>query len=152
MEGFGFMLMASLIWLVFLIIVLSIIALITVIGFWKCYSYLGYDKPWLAIIPFAQTFGFSQMLADDTGSMYIGNTRLPHWVFGCYPVVCLVCAFIPLIGGLLSLAVGVILGGNMFTKILAAVKGVEESECSLMGHISGVLPVVAACSMIKNCK
>ena len=115
----------------------------------KALKALGYDKAWLAWIPFACTFGCADAVAKDEDLVdMFGSFSVPAFVFKLWWIVPLVVAlpFVPFPGGLgrlLTFALNIVFLGSIYAKMFAALDGKTESEEQVLGCVSGALPIVA---------
>ena len=101
----------------------------------KALKALGYDKAWLAWIPYGCTFACADAAAKDED---------PVELFGSFTV--LVLGFLPFPGWLsnvLNIALNIVFMGSIYAKMFAELDGKTESEEQVLGCVSGFLPIVA---------
>lgn len=141
--GFGL-----LFFVILLVLVIAIYVLFS-LAHMKALKALGYDKAWLAWIPFACTFGCADAVAKDEDLVdMFGSFSVPAFVFKLWWIVPLVVAlpFVPFPGGLGRLqtfALNIVFLGSIYAKMFAALDGKTESEEQVLGCVSGALPIVA---------
>ena len=101
----------------------------------KALKALGYDKAWLAWIPYGCTFACADAAAKDED---------PVELFGSFTVPALL--FLPFPGWLsnvLNIALNIVFMGSIYAKMFAELDGTTESEEQVLGCVSGFLPIVA---------
>ena len=124
----------------------------------KALKALGYDKAWLAWIPYGCTFACADAAAKDEedGELFVAKDEDPVELFGSFTVpallfklwwiLLLVLGFLPFPGWLsnvLSIALNIVFMGSIYAKMFAELDGKTESEEQVLGCVSGFLPIVA---------
>ncbi|MFG6345816.1 MAG: hypothetical protein K1W35_19485 [Lachnospiraceae bacterium] len=137
----------------YLVVVLIILAVCYVLAFlshMKALKAMGYDKAWMAWIPFAQWYACADAATagrqDDV--KLFGSVSVPVSLYKFWWVLWLILQvvsqfFLGSILGLLSTVVQVIFLGNTYVKMYAALDGTDEKDQQVIGYISGFLPIIA---------
>ena len=98
----------------------------------KALKALGYDKAWLAWIPYGCTFACADAAAKDEDPVELfGSFTVPALLFKLWWILLLVLGFLPFPGWLSNVL--------MFAEL----DGKTESEEQVLGCVSGFLPIVA---------
>ena len=98
----------------------------------KALKALGYDKAWLAWIPYGCTFACADAAAKDED---------PVELFGSFTVPALL--FPGWLSNVLNIALNIVFMGSIYAKMFAELDGKTESEEQVLGCVSGFLPIVA---------
>jgi len=134
---------------------IAVVILIIAIACYVIFSYshmkalkaLGYDKAWLAWIPYGCTFACADAAAKDEDPVELfGSFTVPALLFKLWWILLLVLAFLPFPGWLsnvLNIALNVVFMGSIYAKMFAELDGKTESEEQVIGCVSGFLPIVA---------
>ena len=88
----------------------------------KALKALGYDKAWLAWIPYGCTFACADAAAKDEDPVL----PFPGWL-----------------SNVLNIALNIVFMGSIYAKMFAELDGKTESEEQVLGCVSGFLPIVA---------
>ena len=132
-----------------------VVAVIIIIAWYVLCSYahmkalkaLGYDKAWLAWIPYGCTFACADAAAKDEDPVELfGSFTVPALLFKLWWILLLVLGFLPFPGWLsnvLSIALNIVFMGSIYAKMFAELDGKTESEEQVLGCVSGFLPIVA---------
>lgn len=138
------------------IIILSLVVgivfyVLTSLGHMKALQVLGYDKAWLAWIPFGVYFGCADAVCgNDEKVMLFGKFEIPAIIFKLWWIIPIVIFFLPVEGILLSLlslldtVVRVVFLGYTYTKMYARIDGKTEHDSQVLGLLSGFIPLIAA--------
>ena len=93
----------------------------------KALKALGYDKAWLAWIPYGCTFACADAAAKDEDPVELfGSFTVPGWL-----------------SNVLNIALNIVFMGSIYAKMFAELDGKTESEEQVLGCVSGFLPIVA---------
>lgn len=130
------------------LIVILVIALVcyvlTSLAHMKALKALGYDKAWMAWIPFAQQYALADVAADNQESVTLfGSLSVPATLYKFWWILWIILPFVPLVGGLASVVVMVVFLGNCYVKIYARLDGTSEQEQQVIGYLSGFLVIIA---------
>ena len=131
----------------------------------KALRMIGYNKAWLAWVPYLRYWAIADATKDDGpttriyGRWNVYNALYTLWFALLFVVQLMdggITVFIPAaLGTILDLIImGVFLGGA-YAKVLSRITGKPEEECYFFGAWSGVFPIVAAirfCFAKKNQK
>ena len=113
----------------------------------KALKALGYDKAWLAWIPYGCTFACADAAAKDEDPVELfGSFTVPALLFKLWWILLLVLGFLPFPGWLsnvLNIALNIVFMGSIYAKMFAELDGKTESEEQVLGCVSGFLPIVA---------
>lgn len=110
----------------------------------KALKALGYDKAWLAWIPYGCTFACADAAAKDEDPVELfGSFTVPALLFKLWWILLLVLGFLPFPGWLsnvLNIALNIVFMGSIYAKMFAELDGKTESEEQVLGCVSGFLP------------
>lgn len=110
----------------------------------KALKALGYDKPWMAWIPFANYYAYADSVTKGQDSVTLfGNVTIPVMVYKLWWIASFVAPFIPVIGTLLSTVITVIFLGNCYVKMYARLENTPEQDQQVIGYLSGFLAIIA---------
>lgn len=110
----------------------------------KALKALGYDKPWMAWIPFANYYAYADSVTQGQESVTLfGNVTIPVMVYKLWWIASFVAPFIPVIGTLLSTVITVIFLGNCYVKMYARLENTPEQDQQVIGYLSGFLAIIA---------
>ena len=131
----------------YLIIVLMIVVVCWVlygISHMKALKAVGYDKAWMAWIPYANMWALAEVALDGDESVTLfGSFNIPEIAFKIWWVIGLVLSFIPTVGSLLNLVLTVICLGTCYIKMYAKLDGRDEKDVQALGYVSGFFPIIA---------
>lgn len=130
------------------IVVIGIVAIVCYVLFgishMKALNALGYDKPWLAWIPYGNYFGMADAVTGDEDSVNLfGNVNIPVMAYKLWWLGAIVASFIPAVGSLLVLVITIVFLGNTYGKMYAELEGKTEQDTQAIGYVSGFLPIIA---------
>lgn len=118
----------------------------------KALKALGYDKAWLAWIPYGVYFGCADAVSKDEDKvMLFGKFSIPAMVFKLWWVLPLVINFLPLDESVIQFinrVIYIVFLGCTYAKMYARIEGKEEKDTQVLGCISGFIPIIAACKFI----
>lgn len=109
----------------------------------KVLKALDYTNPWMAWIPFLNTFALANCTADEDGNTKIGNWKLPTIVFSFWFVAGWILSYVPSVGSLLNLLLQVACMGTCFSYIYSMCENKEEKDVTTIAVVSGFVPIVA---------
>ena len=110
----------------------------------KALKALGYDKAWLAWIPFANFYAYADSVTKGQDSVTLfGNLSVPVMVYKLWWIASFVAPFIPVIGTLLSTVITVIFLGNCYVKMYARLENTPEQDQQVIGYLSGFIGIIA---------
>lgn len=126
-------------------VVIALIAyVLSSLAHMKALKALGYDKAWMAWIPFAQFYALADAAADNQQSVHLfGSVSVPAALYKFWWALWIVVSFIPVIGSIAAFAIIVIFLGNCYVKIYARLDGTSEQEQQVIGYLSGFLSIIA---------
>lgn len=135
---------ALLIWIAFYVI--------QSVAYMKALKALGYDKAWLAWIPYVQYYACADAVSDNQENVYLFNKFLtPVWLFKFWWAIALAIGFLPLlstVSGLLKILLQVFFLGAVYTKMYARLEYKQEQDTQVIGCISGLFPIIASIKFI----
>ena len=113
----------------------------------KALNALGYDKSWLAWIPFGVYYACAEAVAgqDEKVKMF-DSWEVPSMVFNlCWivPVAFLLLPFPAALESIINLALNIIFLGSTYAKMYARFEGKTEKDTQALGCVSGFLPIIA---------
>lgn len=133
--------------LLFLFIILVACYVLCSFSHMKALKALGYDKAWLAWIPYGVWFACADSVSRDEESVKLFNSfDVSALVFKLWWIVPLVLAFLPInssIYNVINVVLRVIFLGCAYTKMYARLEYKAESDTQAVGYVSGFLPIVA---------
>lgn len=133
----------------FMLILCIIEYLVAALAYQKVFKQFGYDKAWLAWIPFGNCYGIAELAAQLKGNPekmdIVSNFSIPNKYFKFWWIISIALVFLPFttLSNLLSALLRVFCLGRCFTVIMAKQDNKTEEEVSAFGHISAILPLVA---------
>ncbi len=140
------MAMVGVVWaiIIFSFLIGAIFYVLCGISHSKALKALGYDKPWMAWIPFANFWALAEVALDgEENILFFDSLRVPAMLFKLWWLVAYAVALIPGVGGLLNLVLQIICLGACYTKMYARLDGKTEDETKGIGYVSGFLPIIA---------
>lgn len=139
---------------------LIVVAALLSIGVYVFYAFahmkalkaLGYDKAWLAWIPYGWYFGCADSVSQNEDSVKLFNKfSVPAIVFKLWWILPIVISFLPLNSSLINIVnrvIYIIFLGCTYAKMYARIEGKTEQETQVLGCVSGFLPIIAAFKFI----
>lgn len=110
----------------------------------KALKTLGYDKPWMAWIPFANYYAYAEAASDRQENVNLfGNLSVPSIVYKLWWIAWIVVSFIPAVGTILAYAVKIIFLGNCYVKMYAKLENTPEQDQQVIGYLSGFITLIA---------
>lgn len=133
--------------LLFLFVILVACYVLCSFSHMKALKALGYDKPWLAWIPYGVWFACadSVSIGEDSVKLF-GNVSVSAMIFKIWWIVPLVLAFLPINGSVynvINVLLRVAFLGCAYTKMYARLEYKAESDTQAVGYVSGLFPIVA---------
>lgn len=117
----------------------------------KALKALGYQNAWLAWIPYGNYYGYADAVSQgEEKVMLFGKVGIPALLFKLWWILPLALGFI-LEGEVYTVLVrliNIVFLGYTYTRMYARIEGKTEEETTLMGCVSGFLPIVAAIKFI----
>ncbi len=114
----------------------------------KALNLLGYDKAWLAWIPYGVYYACADCVSDNQeNTMMFNKFSVPTLVFKLWWIVALVVTYLPwnsTITGIIRTALFIVFLGYTYAKMFARLEGKTEEETMAVGCVSGFLPIIAA--------
>ena len=147
MSYLGYLLGLSIGAIIFAFVFVIAIYVLFAVSHMKALQALGYDKPWLAWIPYANWFACADCVSigEDSVTLF-GSFSVPAFVFKFWWVVPLALLAIPLndrIEQIINLALNIVFLGCTYAKMYARLDGRTERDEQVLGCVSGFLPIVA---------
>lgn len=138
-------------YLVFVLIIAVVFYVLYAISHMKALKALGYDKPWMAWIPFANYYALADAALNGGDSMQLfGSLSIPAMVFKLWWVISFVVSFIPGVGNILNLVLRIICLGTCYIKMYARLEHKDEKDVQAIGYVSGFLPIIALCKFLAG--
>ncbi len=118
----------------------------------KALNALGYDKAWLAWIPFVIYYGLADAVCGNEKKVTLfGKIEIPSILFKLWWVLSLVLFFLYFNTGKYSLIIkllNIVFLGCTYAKMYARLYGKTEKKMQILGCISGYIPFIASCKFI----
>ena len=138
----------------YFIVVFAIIAVVYVlygISHMRALRALGYDRPWMAWIPFANNWALAEVTLNGAENINFFNSfDVPAMVFKLWWLIAIGVSYVPIVGMLLNLALRVICLGTCYIKMYARLDGTTEKDQQVIGYVSGFFPIVASCKFLAG--
>ncbi|MBO5033060.1 MAG: hypothetical protein J6C19_12920 [Lachnospiraceae bacterium] len=147
--------MAALAFLGAYLLVVVVIALayyvVSSLAHMKALKAAGYDKAWMAWIPFANYYALADAAADHQDKVNLfGTLSVPAALYKFWWAVSIVLSFIPVIGSLASAVIKIIFLGNCYVKLFARLDRTSEQEQQVIGYLSGFLGIIAVVKFLAG--
>lgn len=118
----------------------------------KALNMLGYDKAWLAWIPYANYYACADAVSDNQENVYLFEKySVPALLFKIWWVISIAIGWLPInstVIWILKSLVQIVFLGAVYTKMYARLEYKSEQDTQVMGCISGFLPIIAAIKFI----
>lgn len=113
----------------------------------KALKALGYDKAWIAWIPYGVYFGCADAVSGKENNIRLFNQlEVPVLLFKLWWIVPVIFLFLPLnfwLESLVNLVLEVIFLGCTYAKMYARLENKSEKDTQVIGCVSGAVPIVA---------
>lgn len=109
----------------------------------KALKAMGYDKAWAAWIPFFSSYALADCIPETKENVNMFGLSIPGQVFKFWWLVSFVVAYVPAVGGILSLAVTILCAGFCYTSIYSILEGKSKDEVKVVGYLSGWINLIA---------
>ncbi|MDE6910147.1 MAG: hypothetical protein K2P44_06745 [Lachnospiraceae bacterium] len=137
-------------YLVLVLVICVVCYVVSSLAHMKALKAMGYDKAWMAWIPFAQWYACADAATagkQDNVTLF-GSFSVPVSLYKFWWALWLVLQVLSqfLLGsilGLLATVVQIIFLGNSYVKMYAALDGTDEKDQQVIGYISGFLVIIA---------
>lgn len=131
-------------YLIFLLVIAVAVYVLYSLSHMKALKALGYDKPWMAWIPFACYWAFAEAALNGEDNVQLfGSLNLPGIALKLWWVVAYIVMWVPAVGRLLYVVVTIIGLGTCYIKMYARLDGKDEKDVQAIGYVSGFLPIIA---------
>lgn len=138
-------------YLLVILVVLAVCYVLTSLAHMKALKALGYDKAWMAWIPFAQQYALADVAAGNQESVTLfGTLSVPAMLYKFWWVLWIICPFIPVIGTFATTALMIVFLGNCYVKIYARLDNTSEQEQQVIGYLSGFLVIIAVVKFLAG--
>ena len=120
----------------------------------KALKAMGYDKAWLAWIPYGVFYACADAAAEGEGEKVklFGSLELPAMVFKLWWILPVALLFIPVNGtveNVITIILNVVFLGCSYAKMYAKLEGKQESETQAIGCVSGLIPIIAVVKFLS---
>ena len=139
-NALGALLAGSLAILAIAVVLSIVFYVLWSIGCYRVLKKLGFQNAWMAWIPVVSYIALG--LAEDNKTMNLFGLDIPTVVYALWIVIWFVAGKIPSAGGILSLAVQILLSGRIYQHVYAKIEGRDESETAVIGFLSGWLGII----------
>lgn len=109
----------------------------------KALKAMGYDKAWAAWIPFFSSYALADCIPETKENVNMFGLSIPGQVFKFWWLVSFVVAYVPAVGGILSLVVTILCAGFCYTSIYSILEGKSKDEVKVVGYLSGWINIIA---------
>lgn len=120
----------------------------------KALKAMGYDKAWLAWIPYGVWYACADAVAgDDEQVRLFDSFEVPVLVFKLWWIVPLVLNFVSFSGSLenmINFALNLVFLGSTYAKMYAVLDHKTEKETQTIGAVSGIVPIVAVVKFLMR--
>lgn len=120
----------------------------------KALKAMGYDKAWLAWIPYGVWYACADAVAgDDEQVRLFDSFEVPALVFKLWWIVPLVLNFVSFSGSLenmINFALNLVFLGSTYAKMYAVLDHKTEKETQTIGAVSGIVPIVAVVKFLMK--
>lgn len=117
----------------------------------KALKALGYDKAWIAWIPYGSYYGLADAVCDNEEKVTLfGKFEIPSILFKLWWILPIVLFFLPLGNAytLITRVIYIIFLGCTYAKMYARLDGKTEQETQVLGCVSGFIPLIAGCKFL----
>ena len=119
----------------------------------KALKALGYDKAWLAWIPYGVFYACADVVTgQDEKVKLFGSLEIPAIVFKLWwiiPVAFLLLPLIATIENLITLVLDVVFLGCTYAKMYARLENKQENETQAIGCVSGFIQIIAVVKFLS---
>ena len=134
-------------------IIMSVISIVFYvlygISHMKALKALGYDRPWMAWIPFANNWALAELVLNGEENITFFNSfEVPAIVFKIWWLIAIGVCCVPIVGNLLSVVIRVICLGTCYIRMFARLDGTDEEKQQVIGYVSGFFTIVASCKFL----
>lgn len=130
--------------ILFVLVLMGILCVLYGISHSKALKALGYARPWLVWIPFANYWAFAEVALDgEENIIFFDSLSVPAMLFKLWWLIMYGVSIVPGVGAVLSTAMRVICLGTCYAKVYARLDGKTEAETQALGYVSGFLPIIA---------
>lgn len=120
----------------------------------KALKAMGYDKAWLAWIPYGVWYACADAAAGDEDPVRLFDSfEVPSTVFKLWWIVPLVLNFVSFNSGLetmINFALNLVFLGSTYAKMYAILDHKTEKETQTIGAVSGIVPIVAVVKFLMK--
>lgn len=130
--------------ILFVLVLAGVLCVLYGISHSKALKALGYARPWMVWIPFANYWALAEVALDgEENIIFFDSYSVPATLFKLWWLIMYGVSVIPGVGSILSLAIRVICLGTCYTKMYARLDGKTEAETQALGYVSGFFPIIA---------
>ncbi len=138
-------------YLIFMLAVVVAYYVVYALAHMKALNTLGYDKAWLAWIPFVNYYAYAEETSDNQETVNLfGTLSVPVVVYKFWWVGMIIIYFIPGVGAFLATVLRVVFLGTCYQKMYAKLECTSEQEQQAIGYISGFIPLVAVVKFLSG--
>lgn len=137
--------------LVVMIIVGVVAYVFSSLAHMKALKALGYENAWLAWIPYGNYYGYADAVSQgEKKVMLFGKVGIPALLFKLWWILPLALGFVleRQVYTVIARLLNIVFLGYTYTRMYARIEGKTEEETTLMGCVSGLLPIIAAIKFI----
>ena len=147
MEYYGLLMGAGIGIIVVAVLILIAWYVLSSLAHMKALKALGYDKAWLAWIPYGVFYACADAVTgQDEKVKLFGSLEIPAMVFKLWWIVPVAFLLLPLnstIESLITLVLDVVFLGCTYAKMYARLENKQENETQAIGCVSGFIQIIA---------
>ena len=147
MEYYGLLMGAGIGIIVVAVLILIAWYVLSSLAHMKALKSLGYDKAWLAWIPYGVFYACADAVTgQDEKVKLFGSLEIPAMVFKLWWIVPVAFLLLPLnstIENLITLVLDVVFLGCTYAKMYARLENKQENETRAIGCVSGFIQIIA---------
>lgn len=133
--------------LLFVFIICAAVYVLYAMAHMKALKALGYDKAWMAWIPYACNYACADAVSKDEDNVRMFDSfEIPAIIFKFWWVVSLALVFIPLnttVESVINFALNIVFLGCTYAKMYARLDAKAEKDEQVLGCVSGFFPIIA---------
>lgn len=133
--------------IIFAVVILIAVYVLCAVSHMKALKAIGYDKAWLAWIPYGIWFACADSVSEGEDQVRLFDSfNLPALVFKLWWIIPLALVFIPLnstVENVINVVLRVVFLGCSYAKMYAKLDAKKEKDEQVLGCVSGFIPIVA---------
>lgn len=126
--------------------------IVSSIAYGRVMKACSYSHPAAAWVPFWREWALASCTVRENETVSLFGVDVPAIVIKLWWLIQLVLNYIPYVGGILALIVGVIAQSWIFSTLFAALENKEKSDCTLIGVVASFFNIVAWVKFLQDTK